>query len=230
MATITFGGGITNAVGSHGGTTFARNKGGSYMKSKPNGIRPQTISQRTAQTNASTASKAWTYGLTDAQRTAWASFASITPVINRLGQTTFLSGQQMYVKLNSRLQRIGSSLLTLPPSSTAIGTPGSVTFAVVSHSGPLTIGLTVGSPQSGDHAIFWMSPPMPPGRTSISSQLRLLPGTYTVNASVNVDSAYLSVFGARPSAGGQRMFVRGQVLNNSTGLTSAMVQGTAIWT
>lgn len=230
MASIQFGGGITNAVGSHAGTTFARNKGGPYMKAKPNGTKPQTELQRAIQAYASQVSKYWTYTLSDAERTGWNVFASTTPVINRLGQQNYISGQQMFMKLNTRLINTGNAVVATAPASTAVGTPTSVVPAATHGALGAIYGYlhTTGSGGS-DKAQFWVSPPMPPGRTTISSQLRLMTGTYTLDVSQDITTAYKAVFGQLPTGAGQRVFMRGCVVNTATGITSAQVQGTILW-
>jgi len=231
MASVTYGGGITNVVGSHGGTTFARNKGGNYMKKKVHGVNPRSELQLAMRTSIGQLSKYYSNTLSDAQRSAWASFAASLPVINRLGNATFLSAQQMFTKLNAQVLAGGSTIVATPPITTAVGTPTSISVAAAS-GGPGTLSITnaVAAPTGNDKVMYWCGPPMNPGRSFISSQLRRMATLYTVNAANNVLADYLAQFGLTPTGAGQRIICRMAVVNTVTGITSSQLQGTTIWT
>jgi len=100
MALVVFGGGITKMIGSHAGNTFTSNKGGAVIKKKSKGTNPNTTSQVLGRATINIAAKAYSFALSDADRAAWRTYAATTPVINKLGNTTFLSAQQMFMKLN----------------------------------------------------------------------------------------------------------------------------------
>ena len=231
MASVTYGGGITNAVGSHGGTTFARNKGGNYMKKKVHGVNPRSELQLRMRTSIGQLSKYYSNTLTDPQRSAWAAFAATYPVINRLGNTTFLSAQQMFTKANAQVLAGGNPIVATPPATTAVGTPTTITIAAA-HGGPGTLSITnaVAAPTGNDKVIYWCSPPLNPGRSFISSQLRRMASLYTVNATNNVLADYLAQFGLTPTGASQRIIARMAVVNTVTGITSSQLQGTTLWT
>jgi hypothetical protein len=231
MASLQFGGGISNMVGSSGGNTFARNGGGAYVKSKPHGTNPQTPAQSIQRSQTVMLAKYYTFTLSDANRALWRTFASITPVVNRLGNTTFLSGQQMFSKMNSQLARIGVTIVDTPPTSTAVGAMTVLTVTAVSGGGGhLYVGNTVPAPGADDRVIYFASPPLNPGVNYVSSALRRIPGYWATTASNIITSAYESVFGALPSAAGQRIFIRAAVQNITNGVTGPMMQATAFWT
>lgn len=230
MATIIFGGGITRAVGSHAGTTFAANKGGAYMKAKVKGVNPRSELQLARRTSLGQLSKYYTNTLTDAQRTAWATFASTYPVVNRVGNTSYLSGQQMFTKLNAQVLNTGGAIVATPPASTAVGTPTACTLTPV-HGGGGSLGVsnTIAAPTANDKVLIWCSPPLNPGVSFVSSLLRRLPVLLTVNTGTSLTTPYTDVFGIFPSGPGQRVIARIQVVNDATGITSSMLQATAIW-
>lgn len=230
MATITFGGGITAIVGSHAGNTFSKNKGGAYMKQKVAGVQPRSELQLARRVVIGQLSIYYSNTLTDAQRTSWAVFASTYPTTNRVGNTINLSGQQMFCKLNSQLIDSGTGISATPPVSTAVGTPTSLTITAVSGSvGPITMVNTVASPTGSDEVWAWLSPPLSPGQSYISSQLRRMPSLQAVNFSNIVIDDYLNTFGTFPTAGGQRVIGRIQVVNTTTGIVSSFLQATAIF-
>ena len=217
-------------IGSHAGNTFARNKGGAYVKKKMLGVNPRSVRQVANRTQIGQLSKEYTYTLSDAQRAAWRTFASTFPVINRLGNTTFLSAQQMYAKLNAAVLRNGSPSVVLPPASTAVGTPVSLTLVATSGGGgSLTANLATAGSGGSDKAMLFLSAPLNPGKNYVSSQLRALPVAIARDSTVNITTAYLTLFGALPSGPGQRIFARAFVLNTANGISSSAIQGSAIW-
>lgn len=231
MASVIFGGGVTNIVGSHAGNTFAHNKGGSYVKKKTHGTNPRSGLQSAHRTTVGRLAKHYTFTLSDAQRSAWRTFASTTPVINRMGNTAFLSGQQMFAKVSAQLLAGGFAIINTPPASGAVGTPTGVTIAAVhGGGGSLTITNFIAGAGANDKVIVYCSPPMNPGRAFISSQLRRLPTLNAVNAAVINTADYLTSYGILPTSAGQRIFVRIAVVNTTTGITSAIFQGSDLWT
>jgi len=230
MALVVFGGGITRMVGSHSGNTFSQNKGGSYVKRKPKGTQPRTTSQVTRQATITLTAKAYTFALSDADRAAWRTFASTTPVINKLGNTTFLSAQQMYTKLSAPLLAQGITPPNTPPISTSIGTPTSLVIDATSGpGGHVTLNLTATGTSIDESGLAFISPPLNPGRNYVSSQLRQLPAYFTLNTVYDVTELYIGLFGSLPTAGGQRIFARAYVQSTTTGISSVAIQGNSTW-
>lgn len=95
----------TKVSGSVGGVTYAHNRGGMYARARSTPV--NTVSpERTAVKNilADLASR-WRDVLDDTQRTSWNVYATITPLIDRLGEPRPISGIAMYIRCNSvRLQ------------------------------------------------------------------------------------------------------------------------------
>lgn len=231
MASIVFGGGITNMVGSAAGNTFARNKGGSYVKKKTHGTNPRSTSQLKFRTSVGLLSKHYSYTLTDLERAAWRTFAATNPTINRLGNTTFLSGQQAFTKFNAIMLITSSTIVATPPVSTAVGTVTSIFLAAASDPGG-TVSVNIHTTGAGafDQALLWLSPPMNPGRAFISSQLRLIGDFIPRDTLTDVTARYKAVFGSLPTDGGQRIFIRAQVVNTLNGVVSAFLGSSELWT
>lgn len=231
MASVVFGGGVTNMIGSHAGNTFARNKGGSYVKKKTHGTNPRSSNQMRTRTQVGRLAKHYTYTLSDADRAAWRAFAATTPVVNRLGNTTFLSAQQMFAKLNAVLLNSTGIVVNTPPASYAVGTPTAITIDATSGlGGHLHITVTTAGSGGSDNIALWVSPPMNPGRAFISSQLRRFAGLFTRDVMDNVTVDYTDLFGFLPPVAGQRIFVRTCVVNSTNGVSSAFLQNSALWT
>ena len=98
---------FSQASGSVNGLTFSHNKGGQYTRGRAIPTNPNTPAQLAARNAMAQVVDAWTNVLTQAQRDAWSVYATNTPVINRLGDSVTLSGQQMYIRSNSARVRAG---------------------------------------------------------------------------------------------------------------------------
>lgn len=230
MALIVFGGGVTNIVGSHSGNTFSKNKGGSYMKKKPHGTNPATTAQVMNRNLISNMSKAFSFTLSDAERAAWRTFAATYPVINKLGNSTFLSAQQIFSKLNCPVVFQGGTMATTPPISTAINTPTSLVVTATSGgAGSVTIASTATGSSGSEMLVVYSSPPLNPGKNFVSSALRQLGSAIAIGSTVDITLQYLTLFGLLPTSGGQRIFCRAYILNVSNGIQSTAIQAATIW-
>jgi hypothetical protein len=86
---------------------------------------------------------------TDAERSAWATWATNNPVTDKLGQKQVLSGNAAYMKLNGRLLLCDLAAIVLPPiayappaltTATITADIGSVPFTVAFTATPLAAG------------------------------------------------------------------------------------------
>lgn len=93
------------ASGSVAGTVFSRNAGGMYVRSRSNPTNPNTDAQQAVRDAMRELVNAWSLTLTNVQREQWNTYAFNTPTLNRLGDSTHKTGQQMYIRGNiARLQ------------------------------------------------------------------------------------------------------------------------------
>lgn len=96
---------FAQASGSIAGTVFSRNAGGMYVRSRSNPTNPNTAPQQAVRDAMRTLVYRWSNTLTDEQREAWNTYAFNTPTLNKLGEPTHKTGQQMYLRGNiPRLQ------------------------------------------------------------------------------------------------------------------------------
>lgn len=109
---------LSNISGSIGGTTYARNRGGAYARNRTVPINPNSSFQTRARSSLATMSGGWSSVLTSGQRSAWVAYAETQSVLNRLGESITLSGQQAYVRSNTLLELAGQPLVTAPPTIT----------------------------------------------------------------------------------------------------------------
>jgi len=196
--------------GSIADNAFSHNKGGAYVRQRTVPTNPNSTKQQAARTILGTVSGEWA-GLTDGQRTQWTDWASINPVVDPLGQTVILSGQQAYCALNSRLVQSGLTSLTTPPVGT--GPDQFLTLSVVA-AGPdqLTVTFTATPLAAGTKMLVWMTLPSTAGRNPNFAQARLVgystaadvsPTTYTTPYPFSTADVFNMFF--------QRMAVDGRV-------------------
>jgi len=125
MALIKFGGGVTQATGSIGGTTFARNRFGNYNRSRTKPVNPNTALQSAARGRLAYLAEYWSSQLSADERGAWATYAAAVASLNRLGESVYLTGFNHFLRSNTtRLQGDGTviddgpTVLTLPETDT----------------------------------------------------------------------------------------------------------------
>lgn len=88
-----------------GATIASRNRSGNYLRAGTKPINPNTERQSIVRVAQAGLVVAWSQTLTQAQRDAWALWASNMPTQNRLGQSMNITGQNAYIRANvSRLQ------------------------------------------------------------------------------------------------------------------------------
>jgi len=103
MALIKLGALVANISGSIGGTTFARNRGGAYIRNRTVPLNPQSPRQVAIRQIFGSLSNLWSTTVTSVQRTAWELYAENVPLTNSLGEDRNVSGINMYQRGNSLL-------------------------------------------------------------------------------------------------------------------------------
>jgi hypothetical protein len=103
--------------GSMAGTTASHNRAGQYLRNRRAPVQPVGTGRRAFIKAAFGASaSAWT-GLTSAQQAAWTSYANEYPVTDALGQSITLTGQQMFIAINTQLVNCLQTITDIPPLS-----------------------------------------------------------------------------------------------------------------
>lgn len=115
MALIKAGIAVGEMSGKSGGSIFARNKAGMYIKAWAKPTNPRTDPQTLNRSNFSLAATTWRSDLSDAEREAWNIYAAGTPLAGRFGDPMSVSGFSMYVRSNNFLLGAGESLLSAAP-------------------------------------------------------------------------------------------------------------------
>ena len=218
---------ITDGRGKQGGSVYSRNKGGAYARNKVTGTNPKTASQTTVRNRLSTFSQGWR-ALTDAQRAEWIAASGNFPYTNQFNNTYYLSGNQLYIALNTTLQNAGASTLTSPPTPGAVTAPATASAAMAKGTPAVTITFTVSPIPAGMAWILKATGGLSPGKGFVSSQLRqiaVLPAAQT--STYNALTAYTGKFGTVPAAG-QKVFFQLIPVNTATGQMGTALQFSCI--
>jgi hypothetical protein len=136
---VSYGAGISIASGSMGGSTASRNRYGAYWRSKVMPVNPGSTQQTNQRSYFSELASKWML-LSSAVRADWQTYANNTAVVDALGATIHLTGQNWYVGANS-LRKLaglaevsaaptlfGRPAVTLPTLTVTAGDPISVAF------------------------------------------------------------------------------------------------------
>lgn len=129
MVQIRFSDIVGDARGSVGGSTYARNHYGAYVRNRTTPINPQSARQTAIRVIMQQLTAKWRDILTEAQRTAWRLYGDNTTWLNSLGEQTTLPGFNHYLRSNLALANAG--LAAVDDGPTTFGLPqGDPAFAV----------------------------------------------------------------------------------------------------
>lgn len=106
---------IANASGSIAGCTFARNRGGNYVRNRTIPVNPQSIYQSTVRSAFGGLSQAWLTALTQNQRDAWTAYANAVSVPGFNGPI-FLTGLNWFNAINTPRLQAGLARIDTAPT------------------------------------------------------------------------------------------------------------------
>jgi len=115
MALVKYGGGVIQMSGSIAGNTFARNRYGNYVRARTKPVNPNTDRQANVRAALSELTALWSQTLTAANRTAWGLYGSSVAMSNKLGETTYLSGFNHFIRSNLMRNLIGLGVINAGP-------------------------------------------------------------------------------------------------------------------
>ena len=129
---FTPGGIVAAASGSLGGTTFSRNRGGPYARTRAIPVNPNTEWQQEVRSLMAVLTSRWLDTLTDDQRMAWDTYADAVHLPNSLGSDRNVGGLGMYVRSNLPRLQADPVLLTRVDDAPVIFNLGPYTLPVLS--------------------------------------------------------------------------------------------------
>lgn len=143
-------------------------------------------------------------GLTASQQAAWTAYAASFPITDALGQSITLTGQQMYVSINTQLLQLGAAATIAVPASNVVASAGVPTLTAV-HAGAITL-TPAGLGAMADYQVYSFSAPQSSGVSSMKTfwQAGHVAGNSVV--AIVATAAYTTQFG--PVVVGQRIFFK----------------------
>ncbi len=140
MALVKFGGGVVDARGSIGGTTFSRNRFGNYMRARKTPVNPQSPRQSAIRAIVASVNELWNGSLTQANRDSWEVYGSNVPATNKLGEVIRLPGFNQFNKTSIAAVNAGNTpIFAAPLVFTLPGEDTLFTAAVDAGTGKITI-------------------------------------------------------------------------------------------
>jgi hypothetical protein len=157
---------FTQASGSIGGLTAARNRGGMYLRARSTTVQPVTPAQLAVRNSVKTITASWSNTLTAVQRAAWTLYAANTPVVDTLGNSIVLTGINMLVRGNTPRMQAGFAQVLDGPTTFGLPTFTPVTATVTASSSHLSLTFTAGDDwanEDGGYMLTYVSRPQSPG-------------------------------------------------------------------
>lgn len=237
MATIKLGSFVTDIRGSIGGTIYSRNANASYAKNFTKPTNPDTTAQQVVRGIFSQIAQAWR-SLTDSERESWITAAALSEFsyTNKVGENSFYTGSQLYMKLNGNLLQANPTATPFttapsPISLTAIFL-GAVVADSVGQSVEITINGGVNLPAGQEVKVYSTGPVSAGVYRPKGSMFKLIGSFPTVAAGqpniLATSSSYLAKFG--PLVAGNSVWFKLETYAPATGQTIPGVQEKVIVT
>lgn len=218
MAKIKFSALVSDMRNKLNGSVMSKNRYGSYVRNKVTPVNPQTSFQQVARQQLASLSSQYR-GITVAQRNSWINGAANFPFTDIFGDVRHLSGQTLFVKLNTNLLNAGSPVITAAPLP--VGIPELVIEDVQATQAAgvlvsLEIALSALVVPAGFALAVYATPPTPASIQFVKNRYRLI-GTAPVAAGVaDVLTLYSDRFGTAANAD-EQIHVRVALISTTTG-------------
>ena len=222
---------LTQASGSLGGATAAKNRGGNYLRSRIAPVQPRSVAQQEQRANLAALAGAWK-ALTQTQIAGWNSLASTLTLKDPLGNTYVPTGEQIYVGNNRNLSQIAATSVDDPPTAKPDfpdPTPIALT-AVSGGSASMALTTSLSAAPTGFAFLVRATPMISPGISFIGTSRYRIIGHFadTAYATMNILSDYQARFGDLVS--GAKIGAALDIVNIATGFASTRATATVVVT
>lgn len=211
-----FGAIIVAGSGKAGGHVFAKNRSGSYMRTKTTPVNPQSSYQTEVRNRLSALATAWG-GLTAAQRNAWNGAVDSFKSTNVFGDSVKPSGFNLFVRLNSVLLMGGAAQIDIPPQPVEI--PAITALSVAADNSSNTVIVTFApTPVPADYAlVIEATGSIAPGKSYVKNLLRqVVIGAAAEASPFDITTEYKAKFGD-VGAVGNAIHIRAYFISVTTG-------------
>lgn len=143
MAKVLFTAVVADMRGKIAGTVFTKNKSGAVARTKVSPVNGRTPAQTTARARLSRLSAGWRT-LTPSQREGWITRATEAFGTDVFGNTKTISGQQLYISVNTNRELTGGVVVPIVPKVEGPAYTGVITVTSTVTTGVMTL-LQLGS-------------------------------------------------------------------------------------
>lgn len=221
-----FGSFIVDGRNKVNGHVVSKNRYGSYIRTKVTPVNPQTDAQQAARNNLATWSQNWR-SLAESDRQSWIDAAPNFPFTDIFGNIKFLSGQALYVKLNTNIANVSGTAIDTAPAP--VGLPAIDSIALTASSGPSVLSLAYSIPDANAVSVLVVeaTPNVTPGKSFVKNLFRYTTQVLSTTASPLVmTTAWTALFG--DTVAFQKVFIRARIVNKETGQSGIPLQTVAI--
>lgn len=200
--------------GSVGATVFSHNAGGHYIRNLAIPVNPQSVRQLFIRNALASQAQAWR-GLTDAQRQTWILGALNFPITDPFGDTIILSGEQLFIQLNTALINISQPLLTFCPSPQSL--VGFTSLTLTASNVLVSAAFTPTPTPAAQSTVVYATRPLSPGINFFGTEFRQIAVLGVgLPSPANLTVAYTAKFGAPPPTG-SRVAIKFVPVSNVSG-------------
>lgn len=218
MAKIKYSALVSDMRNKLNGSVASKNRYGSYLRNKVTPVNPQTAYQQAARQQLGAFSSQYR-GLTAAQRNSWINGAANYPFTDIFGDIRYLSGQTLFVKLNTNLVNAGSASITsapLPVGIPELAVDGVTATVAAGELTALSIDVSETTVPAGFALLVYATPPTPASIQFVKNRYRLV-GVATVAAgAADLLTDYSARFGAAANED-EMIHVRVALCSTTTG-------------
>lgn len=229
--------GITNLSGKAGGSVYAHNRGGSYVRNFAVPSNPQTTAQSATRAAFGAFASQWRM-LTEPQRKEWIDATSDFPYIDRFGSERVMSGENLFISLNRNIELVGGDLITAPPVPQGVDGVISMSPTLELVSTALNIsslGISATLADNGEATtgyLVYLTSAFSAGKSYFKNRLRFMASLDETQIAAATDSslvsAFTNTFGIPPEGG--KIGVKVVPINTLTGERGAEIIDTLIVT
>ena len=204
---------FSEMAGGLGGAALQKGGSGNIIRAKRRPSNPQTGGQIKVRALASYLSRQWASGLTEEQRLKWNEAAKEIRTSNRLGESSRISGINLFTQVNATSRMAGgAALIAEPPAKSNVVIP-LITSATLDTT-ELSVTLS-GALPTGFSLLIQASKMLSAGRASGAVKYCALKSAPTSGTLYNFTNEYTALYGAPVS--GRKIIIRAFIVKPSTG-------------
>lgn len=218
MAKIKYSALVSDMRNKLNGSVLSKNRYGSYVRNKTTPTNEQTDAQVNVRARLAQFSQAWR-GLTEAQRNAWKNAVSEWARTDIFGDLHNPTGSNLYTRVNMNIENAGGTPVLIPPSKVGVEPLASISITADVSTPELEVTFTATPVPADCVVVLDFTEQVGAGISFVKNKYRQLIVVPTAGTSpVNALSAYTAKFGNLQA--GKKIFVRGKVINKTTGEVS----------